>query len=115
MRGRSPYPSARAARMAAPVGVTSSTGTPREYMGAPRNSSTTAGPGVHRDLGGPDAEGLHLVHLEVERFHRKGGQLLADRVEVRPGIEQGPQGHIAGDPGDAVEVGDAHPATPPGP
>ena len=32
--------------MAAPVGVTSSNGTPREYIGAPRRSSTTAGPGM---------------------------------------------------------------------
>ena len=46
MRGMSPYPSTVAARMAAPVGVTSSNGTPREYIGAPRRSSTTAGAGI---------------------------------------------------------------------
>ncbi len=48
MSGMSPYPSAVAARMAAPVGVTSSTEPPREYIGAPRRSSTTAGVGRGR-------------------------------------------------------------------
>ena len=48
MGGRGPKPVAMAARMAAPVGVVSSTATSRPHVGTPSSRRTTAGDGLGR-------------------------------------------------------------------
>src|SRR5438045_4141007 len=114
----SPYPSTSDDRMAAPVGVTSSNGTPREYIGAPRSSlveqrSDARVRADHRgdrrvdvDLRGAEPERLDLLPFQRERVERQAAKGLAQGVEVRARVDQRSERHVAGDAGDAVEVGD---------
>jgi hypothetical protein len=55
---------------------------------------------------------FYILHLDVERLEGQLGQLFAEQVEIRPGVDQGGEGHVAGDPGDAVEVRQPHRLSP---
>ena len=56
----------------------------------------------------PEPVLLDLLDLELERLERDRRQAARDLVEVDAGVEQRAERGVAGDPGDAVEVGDPH-------
>ncbi len=58
------------------------------------------------DLGGRDAAAQHRFGLEPPAAHRQPLDHRAHLVDVGPGVEQRPQGHVPGDPREAVEPGD---------
>ncbi len=63
---------------------------------------------AHRQAERADALLLHLVELQVEGLEGELGEVSADLLEVRACVDEGRESHVAGDTGDAVEVGDPH-------
>ena len=63
--------------------------------------------GVHVDLGAADAGAHDRLGLELPPADRQALAQLAHLVEVGAGVDERAQGHVAGDPGEAVEPGDA--------
>ena len=61
---------------------------------------------VHVGLGGRDAAAQHRLGLEAPAPHREPLDHRAHLVDVGPRVEQRPQRHVPGDPGEAVEPRD---------
>jgi len=53
--------------------------------------------------------GALFLELQLERFEGERGQMRSELCPVDPGVDQGAQGRVARDPGDAIEVGESHP------
>ena len=58
------------------------------------------------DLGGGHARPQHGLGFQLPSAHRQPPEQGPDLVEVGAGIDQAPEGHVAGDPGEAVEPGE---------
>ena len=62
---------------------------------------------MHVGLGGGDAAAQHRFELELPAADREPLDQLDDLVAVGTGIDEGAQRHVAGDPREAVEPGEA--------
>ena len=122
MAGMAPQPVHRPARMAAPVGVVSSTPTSTPCVGAPCSRATTAGGGVgqhavgraHGAETGGHRAGPHLVHPQhleggARAHHVHDGVDAAHLVEVHLG--HGPAVQAPLHLGQGVEHGQARSRT----
>ena len=69
------------------------------------------GRGVDPGVSGAEAAAADGLERQLAGQPQAGDGRL-DRAGIDPGIDQGPQGHVAGDAAEAVEIADAH-ALPP--
>ena len=61
------------------------------------------------DAGGEDAVFVDLLHLELEWLQRERAEVRPQLGQVDPQVHERAEGRVAGDPGDAIEVGEPHP------
>ena len=64
--------------------------------------------GMDVDLGGGDATAQHGLGLDRPAAHGQELADVSDLVEVRSGVDEGAEGHVARNAGEAVEPGDRH-------
>ena len=57
------------------------------------------------NLGAGDAAALHGLGVDVPPTQRETHEVAHDLVEVGAGVDERTEGHVAGDPGEAVEPG----------
>jgi hypothetical protein len=64
--------------------------------------------GPDPDQGGPDPAPLDPAHLQLERVNGQPLEPGPQRLGRPAGVQQRPQHHVPGRPGEAVEVGEGH-------